>query len=216
MRIYRHEQCAVAYYCLMDASQDMIPFAVVGSEQSVMIDGKSVRARKNRWGVVNVEDETHCEFVSLRNFLTRYVCHSLQCLRQILITVLQHALAGPHRDHGPDPLRGLPLKTTARAQGERTAEPGGVRACAVRVTSSFPSICIGCLVLKVIYPPTHSFSSCPTRVILDIRYRTLADLPPSLLTLGSSYLCSIGRPLPCTALTFFDYLYIRGHCSGIL
>ena len=50
----------------------MIPFAVVGSEQSVIIDGKSVRARKNRWGVVNVEDETHCEFVSLRNFLTRY------------------------------------------------------------------------------------------------------------------------------------------------
>lgn len=50
----------------------MIPFAVVGSEKSVMIDGKSVRARRNRWGVVNVEDENHCEFVSLRNFLTRY------------------------------------------------------------------------------------------------------------------------------------------------
>lgn len=51
--------------------QNMIPFAVVGSEREVNIGGKSVRARKNRWGVVNVEDETHCEFVSLRNFLTR-------------------------------------------------------------------------------------------------------------------------------------------------
>ena len=51
----------------------MIPFAVVGSEQSVIIDGKSVRGRKNRWGVVNVEDEKHCEFIYLRNFLTRLV-----------------------------------------------------------------------------------------------------------------------------------------------
>ncbi|OBZ69188.1 Septin spn2 [Grifola frondosa] len=51
--------------------RNMIPFAVVGSERTVIIDGKSVRGRKNRWGVVNVEDERHCEFVYLRNFLTR-------------------------------------------------------------------------------------------------------------------------------------------------
>ena len=52
-------------------SQNIIPFAVVGSERSVIIDGKSVRGRKNRWGVVNVESEDHCEFMHLRNFLTR-------------------------------------------------------------------------------------------------------------------------------------------------
>lgn len=51
----------------------MIPFAVVGSERNVIIDGKSVRGRKNRWGVVNVESEQHCEFMHLRNFLTRRV-----------------------------------------------------------------------------------------------------------------------------------------------
>ena len=51
----------------------MIPFAVVGSERTVIIDGKPVRGRKNRWGVVNVEDERHCECVYLRNFLTRSV-----------------------------------------------------------------------------------------------------------------------------------------------
>ena len=51
----------------------MIPFAVVGSERNVIIDGKSVRGRKNRWGVVNVESEQHCEFMHLRNFLTRSV-----------------------------------------------------------------------------------------------------------------------------------------------
>jgi len=51
--------------------RDIIPFAVVGSERNVIIDGKPVRGRKNRWGVINVEDENHCEFVHLRNFLTR-------------------------------------------------------------------------------------------------------------------------------------------------
>jgi septin family protein len=40
----------------------------------VIIDGKTVRGRRNRWGVVNVEDSNHCEFVHLRNFLTRCVC----------------------------------------------------------------------------------------------------------------------------------------------
>lgn len=49
----------------------MIPFAVVGSERNVVVDGKPVRGRKNRWGVINVENEQHCEFNYLRNFLTR-------------------------------------------------------------------------------------------------------------------------------------------------
>ena len=49
----------------------MVPFAVVGSEKSIIVDGKEVRGRQNRWGVINVEDENHCEFVYLRNFLLR-------------------------------------------------------------------------------------------------------------------------------------------------
>ena len=51
--------------------KDLIPFAVVGSENSIVVNGRSVRGRQNRWGLINVEDENHCEFVSLRNFLTR-------------------------------------------------------------------------------------------------------------------------------------------------
>lgn len=50
----------------------MIPFAVIGSEKTVVIDGQAVRGRKTRWATINVEDERHCEFVYLRNFLTRY------------------------------------------------------------------------------------------------------------------------------------------------
>ncbi|CAG8439506.1 8533_t:CDS:10 [Diversispora eburnea] len=41
--------------------RQMIPFAIVGSEKNVVIDGKSVRGRRNRWGVINVENENHCE-----------------------------------------------------------------------------------------------------------------------------------------------------------
>lgn len=56
---------------LNERIRSLIPFAVVGSERNVIIDGKSVRGRKNRYGVINVENENHCEFVYLRNFLTR-------------------------------------------------------------------------------------------------------------------------------------------------
>lgn len=56
---------------LNEAIRNMIPFAVIGSERNVIIDGKPVRGRKNRWGVINVENEEHCEFNYLRNFLTR-------------------------------------------------------------------------------------------------------------------------------------------------
>lgn len=51
--------------------QSLIPFAVVGSEKSIIVNGKQVRGRQNRWGVINVEDENHCEFVYLRDFLLR-------------------------------------------------------------------------------------------------------------------------------------------------
>lgn len=47
----------------------MLPFAIVGSEKTVIVDGKEVRGRKNRWGIINVEDESHCEFSHLRDFL---------------------------------------------------------------------------------------------------------------------------------------------------
>ncbi|KAJ1564272.1 cell division control protein, partial [Nowakowskiella sp. JEL0078] len=59
-------------YPYVDIEEDhMIPFAIVGSERNVVIDGKTVRGRRSRFGIINVENEKHCEFVNLRNFLTR-------------------------------------------------------------------------------------------------------------------------------------------------
>ncbi|EPX74652.1 septin Spn2 [Schizosaccharomyces octosporus yFS286] len=53
------------------AVRNLIPFAVVGSEKEIVVDGKHIRGRQNRWGIVNVDDENHCEFIYLRNFLMR-------------------------------------------------------------------------------------------------------------------------------------------------
>lgn len=65
----------------------MIPFAVVGSERNVIVDGKPVRGRKTRWGIINVENEEHCEFNYLRNFLTRSVGPVFIRLGAMLIVV---------------------------------------------------------------------------------------------------------------------------------
>lgn len=51
--------------------KSLIPFAIVGSEKEIVINGESVRGRKTRWGAINVEDVSQCEFVFLRDFLTR-------------------------------------------------------------------------------------------------------------------------------------------------
>ncbi|RLV84027.1 Cell division control protein 10 [Meyerozyma sp. JA9] len=51
--------------------KSLIPFAVVGSDKEIVINGEMVRGRKTRWGAINVEDVSQCEFVFLRDFLTR-------------------------------------------------------------------------------------------------------------------------------------------------
>jgi len=50
---------------------ELIPFAIVGSDRMMTIDSKFVAARKLPWGLINVEDPSHCEFSNLRNFLMK-------------------------------------------------------------------------------------------------------------------------------------------------
>lgn len=68
---YESEEDEEQEKSLNESIWELIPFAVVGSERNVVIDGKAVRGRKTRWGAINVEDPEHCEFIHLRNFLTR-------------------------------------------------------------------------------------------------------------------------------------------------
>lgn len=49
-----------------------VPFAIVGSQEGVNTnDGRVVRGRSYPWGVIEVENEEHCDFVKLRQLLIR-------------------------------------------------------------------------------------------------------------------------------------------------
>ncbi|KAL4647615.1 septin-5-like isoform X1 [Arapaima gigas] len=51
--------------------KESIPFAVIGSNTVVEAKGKRVRGRLYPWGIVEVENPAHCDFVKLRNMLVR-------------------------------------------------------------------------------------------------------------------------------------------------
>ncbi|XP_036592533.1 septin-10-like [Trichosurus vulpecula] len=62
-----------------------LPFAVVGSTEEVKLGNKMVKARQYPWGIVQVENENHCDFVKLREML---ICTNMEDLREQ--THLQH------------------------------------------------------------------------------------------------------------------------------
>ena len=48
-----------------------MPFAIVGSEEEVEIDGEAVRARVYPWGIVEVDNPKHSDFSRLRGALLK-------------------------------------------------------------------------------------------------------------------------------------------------
>ncbi|KAM7066536.1 septin-10 isoform 3-T3 [Acridotheres tristis] len=59
-------------------SKGYLPFAVVGSMEKVKIGNKMVRARQYPWGIVKVENESHCDTIKLR----RMLCTNMEDLRE--------------------------------------------------------------------------------------------------------------------------------------
>lgn len=47
----------------------LMPFAIVGSEEIVEIGGRTVRARQYPWGVVEVDNPRHSDFLAIRSAL---------------------------------------------------------------------------------------------------------------------------------------------------
>ncbi|EST09475.1 Cell division protein GTP binding [Kalmanozyma brasiliensis GHG001] len=47
----------------------LMPFAIVGSEEDVIVNGEPVRARKYPWGIVEVDNPQHSDFARLRSAL---------------------------------------------------------------------------------------------------------------------------------------------------
>jgi septin 7 len=55
-----------------------LPFAIVGSNKLIDSEGKTFRGRKYPWGVVNVDELAHCDFMALRTMLIRTHMHDLK------------------------------------------------------------------------------------------------------------------------------------------
>ncbi|XP_076842749.1 septin 5b [Brachyhypopomus gauderio] len=98
--------------------KESTPFAVIGSNTVVEAKGQRVRGRLYPWGIVEVENQTHCDFVKLRNMLIRTHMHDLkditcdihyenyrsQCIQQMTSKLTQD-----NRVESPIPI--LPLAT---------------------------------------------------------------------------------------------------------
>ncbi|KPP62455.1 septin-5-like [Scleropages formosus] len=98
--------------------KESTPFAVIGSNTVVEAKGQRVRGRLYPWGIVEVENQSHCDFVKLRNMLIRTHMHDLkdvtcdvhyenyraQCIQQMTSKLTQE-----NRMDSPIPI--LPLPT---------------------------------------------------------------------------------------------------------
>jgi len=53
--------------------RESMPFAVVGANAMVDVRGKKIRGRLYPWGVIEVENPAHCDFVKLRTMLITHM-----------------------------------------------------------------------------------------------------------------------------------------------
>ncbi|XP_042544092.1 septin-14 [Dipodomys spectabilis] len=61
------------------STSGLLPFAVVGSMEEVKVGKRMVRGRHYPWGVLQVENENHCDFVKLRDVL---LCTNMEDLKE--------------------------------------------------------------------------------------------------------------------------------------
>uniref|UniRef100_A0A8B9TVR9 Septin-type G domain-containing protein n=1 Tax=Anas platyrhynchos TaxID=8839 RepID=A0A8B9TVR9_ANAPL len=96
---------------LNNVIREKIPFAVVGADQEHQVNGRRVLGRKTKWGIIEVENPTHCEFPMLRDLLIR---SHLQDLKDITHNVHYESyrppwcLPPPRRGPGWVPAPGPP------------------------------------------------------------------------------------------------------------
>ncbi|CAF3425507.1 unnamed protein product [Rotaria socialis] len=53
--------------------KNAVPFAVISSAQTLEVKGKKVRGRMYPWGLVEVENADHCDFIKLRTMLITHM-----------------------------------------------------------------------------------------------------------------------------------------------
>uniref|UniRef100_UPI00398EF3FB neuronal-specific septin-3-like isoform X2 n=1 Tax=Pristiophorus japonicus TaxID=55135 RepID=UPI00398EF3FB len=64
--------------------REMVPFAVVGSNLEYQVNGRRILGRKTKWGTIEVENMSHCEFAYLRDLLIRT---HMQNLKDVTSTI---------------------------------------------------------------------------------------------------------------------------------
>ncbi|KAL8573363.1 Septin-5 [Nucella lapillus] len=81
-----------------------VPFAVVGCNMVVELAGKKIRGRAYPWGIVEVDNPSHCDFVRLRQML---ISTHMQDLKDVTADVhyenfrasyIQESMAGQQRE----------------------------------------------------------------------------------------------------------------------
>lgn len=50
---------------------ESMPFSIIGSEDQYEVGGQMIRGRKYPWGIVEIENDQHCDFRKLRSLLLR-------------------------------------------------------------------------------------------------------------------------------------------------
>lgn len=79
-----------------------IPFAVVGANTEVTTpEGRRVRGRKYPWGVIEVDNEDHCDFFKLRQMLIRTHMEELK----------EHTNNALYENYRSDKLEGLGMQS---------------------------------------------------------------------------------------------------------
>lgn len=73
--------CSGVLWPYIFLSQASIPFAVIGSNQLIEVKGKKIRGRLYPWGVVEVENPEHNDFLKLRTMLV-WVFKAIQFPKQ--------------------------------------------------------------------------------------------------------------------------------------
>jgi cell division control protein 11 len=63
----------------------LLPFAVVGSEEEIELDGEPIRARIYPWGIVEVDNPHHSDFVRLRGAVLGSHLNDLKMLTEDLL-----------------------------------------------------------------------------------------------------------------------------------
>ncbi|XP_033834557.1 septin 4a [Periophthalmus magnuspinnatus] len=113
--------------------KDSIPFAIIGSNIQVESKGRRVRGRLYPWGVVEVENPVHSDFLLLRNMLVRthmqdlkdvtrdshYENYRAQCIQSMTRMVVQERQRSLREKHRDGSLAELPLPLGIDPETER-------------------------------------------------------------------------------------------------